>query len=185
LAPVVLGHHGETMRGLLRPGFHSGTVPKLFRKLRRAARKADRTGKPADVVKAAHGLDEIRHAVELFAERELVPPLRAAGSWKGLTPRAGAARVGVQSVAVGLELPVLGESVTMAFTLEEGEVVARVGPPGWDRRMTAEQAEVFRTAVAGFAEMGCAPAPSGCVEQGGRTWDEWVAFWDRAAGETV
>src|SRR5262249_2346914 len=31
LTPVVLGHHGETMRGLLRPGFHSGTVPKQFK----------------------------------------------------------------------------------------------------------------------------------------------------------
>lgn len=28
------GHHGETMIGLLRPGFHSGTIPKLFAALR-------------------------------------------------------------------------------------------------------------------------------------------------------
>ena len=34
LRPVPLGHHGETGRGLLRPGFHSGTIPKLYRKLR-------------------------------------------------------------------------------------------------------------------------------------------------------
>ena len=29
LRPVTIGSHGETMRGLLRPGFHSGTVPTL------------------------------------------------------------------------------------------------------------------------------------------------------------
>ena len=39
LKPVVIGSHGETMLRLLRPGFHSGTVPKLYAKLRRAQRK--------------------------------------------------------------------------------------------------------------------------------------------------
>jgi hypothetical protein len=185
LPRVALGHHGETMRGLLRPGFHSGTVPKLFRKLRRAERKADRTGKPADVGKSTHGLDEVRHAVELFTERELVPLLRTADCWKGLTPRAGAVRVGVQSVSTELVLPVLGEVVTVVFTHADGLIAARLDPPGWDRKPTADQAAVLRTALAGFAEMGCAPAPSGCVEAGGRTWDVWVALWDRTRGVTT
>ena len=37
LGPRAIGHHGETVGRLLRPGFHSGTIPKLFTKLRRAA----------------------------------------------------------------------------------------------------------------------------------------------------
>src|SRR5262249_37453245 len=41
LRPDMVGHHGETVRGLLRLGFHSGTVPKLYRKLRRAERRRD------------------------------------------------------------------------------------------------------------------------------------------------
>ena len=36
LPRVSIGHHGETLAGLLRPGLHSGTLPKLFAKLRRA-----------------------------------------------------------------------------------------------------------------------------------------------------
>ena len=40
LRPVPLGPHGETMPRLLRPGFHSGTLPKRFAKLRRAERRA-------------------------------------------------------------------------------------------------------------------------------------------------
>ena len=36
LRPVVVGSHGENMRGMLAPGFHSGTLPRLFRRLRRA-----------------------------------------------------------------------------------------------------------------------------------------------------
>ena len=44
LRPEVIGHHGETMLRLLKPGFHSGTLPKLFAKLRRAERRALRKG---------------------------------------------------------------------------------------------------------------------------------------------
>ena len=36
LRPAVIGTHGETMRRLLRPGFHSGTLPRLYGRLRRA-----------------------------------------------------------------------------------------------------------------------------------------------------
>src|SRR5258707_15273574 len=44
LHPVVIGHHGETMLRLMKPGFHSGTLPKLFAKIRQAERQAQRTG---------------------------------------------------------------------------------------------------------------------------------------------
>jgi len=39
LQPVIVGHHGETIIRLLKPGFHSGTLPKLFGKIRRAVRR--------------------------------------------------------------------------------------------------------------------------------------------------
>ena len=39
LSPVRIGSHGENMGRLLRPGFHSGTLPKRFAKLRRAERR--------------------------------------------------------------------------------------------------------------------------------------------------
>src|SRR5208282_370442 len=42
LGPQGIGSHGETMLRLLRPGFHSGTVPKLYRKLRRAERRGQK-----------------------------------------------------------------------------------------------------------------------------------------------
>ena len=49
LRPVMIGHHGETMLRLLRPGFHSGTLPKLFAKFTRidaahSSRRAMGTG---------------------------------------------------------------------------------------------------------------------------------------------
>ena len=41
LPEAVIGAHGETMTALLVPGFHSGTLPKLFARLRHAARRED------------------------------------------------------------------------------------------------------------------------------------------------
>src|SRR5262249_53063802 len=42
LEPETVGSHGETVLRLLRPGLHSGTVPKLYAKLRWARGKAER-----------------------------------------------------------------------------------------------------------------------------------------------
>ena len=44
LQPALIGSHGETMSQLLKPGFHSGTLPKLFTQLRRAEREALESG---------------------------------------------------------------------------------------------------------------------------------------------
>src|SRR5258708_31508940 len=55
LHEVSIGQHGETMVGFLKPGFHSGTIPKRFTKLRRAAWKADERG----VAKHRHQLHQL------------------------------------------------------------------------------------------------------------------------------
>src|SRR5262249_39720655 len=81
LRPVMVGRHGETVRQLLRPGFHSGTVPKLFAQLRKAEREAYRSGdwRPARTYR--QGLHEVARSVQLFVERELVVLLRQSKSW--------------------------------------------------------------------------------------------------------
>jgi hypothetical protein len=40
---VIIGHHGEDMTRLLRVGIHSGTLPKLYARIRRAAHEARKT----------------------------------------------------------------------------------------------------------------------------------------------
>ena len=66
----------------------------------------------------------------------------------------------MQSISTELVLPVFGEVVSVTFTHTDGAITARLDPPAWDRKPTTEQADVLRTALAGFCEMGCAPAPS-------------------------
>ena len=85
LRPVLVGDHGETMGSLLRPGIHSGTLPKLFAKLRKAERRATRRPRRAGDVQAARdpaprrGVGPTVHRARLPrpAAREPDPPLRA------------------------------------------------------------------------------------------------------------
>jgi hypothetical protein len=176
LPPVVLGHHGETMRGLLRPGFHSGTVPRLYRKLRSAVRRTDLTGRPVPLGKSIRGLHDVAHSVELFAGRELVSLLRAAESWRGLTPTVGAVRVFVQTIEISLAVPELGgPNLRLAFDYRDETIIARLAEPGWASRLSTAQADVLHTALAGLCVEACAEP----LHAAPLTWSEWVAYWER------
>ena len=100
VGPVAIGHHGETMGALMKPGFHSGTLPKLWTKLRRAARKGD----PA-VEKHKEAMREIEEAVTRFVDRELSVLLRESKRWKG---DVYVSRVALASNRVRVELRALG-----------------------------------------------------------------------------
>src|SRR5262249_6116441 len=69
LDPEVVGEHGERVINLLRLGFHSGTLPKLFARLRHTHGKAER--------KAEEGLHHVEQEVRHFVQRELIAYLAA------------------------------------------------------------------------------------------------------------
>ncbi|WP_146108830.1 hypothetical protein [Chromatium okenii] len=75
---AIIGNHGETMRGLLRRGFHSGTLPKAFDRLRRILRIQMRTETelPQRLRDARRHLAEIERAICVFCDRELAYALR-------------------------------------------------------------------------------------------------------------
>src|SRR5262249_31560907 len=66
LRPVAIGHHGETMLRLLRPGFHSGTIPKQFAKLRESLRRAERRGNWPSYRKQRRQLHALEASVRHF-----------------------------------------------------------------------------------------------------------------------
>ncbi len=81
LAAVPVGPHGETTRGLLRPGFHSGRVPNLYYRLRRAQQDAHLTGNWVTVRAHRRSLEEIQEAVKCFVSRDLLELLHKAKPW--------------------------------------------------------------------------------------------------------
>src|SRR5205085_12420553 len=72
LRPVAIGHHGETMLRLLRPGLHSGTLPKQFAKLRKSLRRAERLGNWRSYRKQRRQLRGSDEALRHFFEREFL-----------------------------------------------------------------------------------------------------------------
>jgi hypothetical protein len=188
LRPVPLGSYGESMRGLLRPGFHSGTVPKIYQKARRAVTAGDR-------VRGAllhHDLEHAAQGVRLFAERELVPLLAGCPDWGGVRVELTAVRFGARRAELELAAPALGrDPFVLAFENVGGAIEASVAAPGWADKLTDARRAVLAFALRGVLDMAAAARVDGrartpdapdepglgalarCV-----TWPEWVARWE-------
>ena len=187
--PVPIGHHGESARGLLRPGFHSGTVPKLYQRLRSAVGLGDSTVRHTPTSRWVHELHEIAIAARALVRRDVIPLLRSAHCWQGLTPVDGPVDVGVQQLTVRLRVEELaGPDLAIAFEHQDGRVLARVVDVGWTDFLTPAQVETLAVAVSGLVEKANATWPTdgrnplvrSSQGDGPRDWSDRVAFWESA-----
>ena len=149
LAPVRIGHHGETMSGLLVPGFHQGTIPKLFAKLRRAVR----TGKSS---LGAHreALHHVEHAIFTFVQRELCRLLSESPRFHGGPLVVTAVHLASNRVRVGIA-PESAEADAAYIHFEEqsGRLVASVAALGFVDRLDPSSRDAFAAALAGLYAM--------------------------------
>ncbi|MBW3540811.1 MAG: hypothetical protein KY476_11110 [Planctomycetes bacterium] len=168
LRSVLVGDHGETMTRLLRSGFHSGTLPKLFAKLRRAERKT-RPGRHNPAITRLH--EKLHHnvtAIRRFVERELLGYLAASRSCGELRPTVGQIHAASNSVRIELLPPQPeasdgaeasasegqhGESTWLAFQEQSGWLVAGLSRPGWFGRLADDERQTSSVALAGFYRM--------------------------------
>jgi len=102
LGPVQVGSHGESVARLLRPGIHSGTIPKIFARLRRAA-GVRRSGRRTQ--KQLHALEHVREAVENFLQRELIARLNRHPAWNGAPIALGEVKLTPTSIVAELFCP--------------------------------------------------------------------------------
>lgn len=154
LRPVAIGHHGETMLRLLRPGFHSGTLPKLYAKLRRAMRKAQQTGRWRVYRKYQEALHDVEEALCHFVEREFLYLLNGSKCWGPAPVHVGAVHLSTNRIRVELFCPGLSPApLCLSFTFRSGWLVARVAEPGWLTQLSAPQRQALRLALAGFYKL--------------------------------
>ena len=83
LRPVLIGSHGETMRRLLQPGFHSGTIPTLYDRHRKAEQLALKSGKGSAARASRLELEKVEQSVRKFVDREFINLLKQSQSWRG------------------------------------------------------------------------------------------------------
>jgi hypothetical protein len=151
LRPVSVGRHGETVLQLLKPGAHSGTIPKLFAQLRRAERGAYRTGNWRAARTYRQALGDVARSVRLFSERELLVLLDQSKGWGGQP--VGVGRVLLSCNRIRLELAHATfpeEPVWLAFEQRFGWLLGSLEGPGWLKRLTTVHAQIFTTALAGI-----------------------------------
>jgi hypothetical protein len=144
LDPEVVGSHGERVINLLRPGFHSGTLPKLFAKLRRLHGKAER--------RAEEGLHHVEQEVRRFAERDLIAYLAASNRW-GLSASVylGHVRLGVSRIRLEVCCPGLaGESLLLDLEHHGGRLLAGLARIGWAAGLTPARRRTLTAVLAGF-----------------------------------
>ncbi len=95
LAPEVVGHHGETVLRLMRPGLHSGTLPKLYARLRRARGRSARRQHEA--------LAAVAECLHRFVQRDLLAILATSRTFAGTPfPKVGAIHLATNRIRIEL-----------------------------------------------------------------------------------
>jgi hypothetical protein len=157
LKPVMVGSHGESMARLLRPGFHSGTVPKIYAKLRKALHHADEQGDvaaaKAAMLKHHEALEHVAEAVARFVKRELLALLNQHAVWQHTPVMLNGVKLCTTRIAVELVCPLNGASVLIFFEQRGGWIVAGTEHPTGSRNITPEQAQLLGAALVGLYKM--------------------------------
>ncbi len=193
LQPLIIGSHGETMSRLLRPGFHSGTIPKLFTKLRRAAWRDDERA----VARAKEGLHHVEEALVKFVERQLASILATSPAFGATDVAVAHVHIASNRIDIVLACPSIGEApATMRIELAGRWLVAGIPTPGWIAKVEDDRRRrILETALAGFYKLAAidvvreqiehalrptpdAPAPAFDLA------DEGLVVWPRSGVET-
>ncbi len=154
LRPVLIGDHGETLLRLLCPGFHSGTIPRLFAKQRRAAR---RDSGNFSVNKQAKFVERLYHestALRHFFERELIALLDESRTFREHRLTVSDVQITTNRVQVTLEEASFPDQpMRLEFAEQSGWLVGVTRESGWLCQLEPDDAEVFKAALTGLYKL--------------------------------
>lgn len=151
LEPVAIGNHGETMRELLVPGFHSGTIPHLQKQLRHAECSAYETTNWRLARHYRNELAEVADAIQVCLERETISLIRQSGMWQGPLFTIGLVELACHAVRIEFCHPSYPHD-PMGLLIEHREhrLFASIERTGWLARIDDWQQAIFSLALAGF-----------------------------------
>ena len=133
LVPSVVGSHGETVRRLLRPGFHSGTLPRAFARLRRADHATRQRVRDAGRHKQREAIHHVEAGVKAFTERQLCVLADTSQALSGLRLRVGGVECGTNRIAIDVaRADDPGEALRIQFLEQGGWLAGSIEQvPGW------------------------------------------------------
>jgi hypothetical protein len=139
-----VGEHGETMGALLVPGLHSGTVPKLYARLRRAARR----GADGAAARQKEALHHVERAVRRFVEREMFALLEEAGFRSRL--RIDRVEIGGNRLRVHISTAGDARPAIIVFEEQSGWLLASVAETGFAGALDPAERDRFDAALTGL-----------------------------------
>lgn len=143
IGAVPVGSHGERVRGLLRPGLHSGVVPKTYAKLR----KAESAGNYKTAARHHHHLEHVAEAVEHLVARELIAYLKSSRRWDGLPMELE--KISLATNRLRIHLTIQQWQGTLIISIEErgGWVLGSLEETAWISRLNDKQRAAFVDAL--------------------------------------
>lgn len=163
--PARFGPDGETLRELLVPGLHSGTLPKHYERLRRAAQQHDERRQhfrakrqPAplfshdpELQRFRRKLGLVRTAVRRFAERELLPSIVMHPNWSAGSLAVQGVELSSNRVRVTVSSPShAGREFELTFEQLGGHLVATCSRAGFLALLDPGLGRVVDNALAVF-----------------------------------
>ena len=141
LKPLVVGHHGETITEFLHPGFRSGTLPKLYARLRKASRRGIHTGRLRSSARQAKELAGVEEHLRRFVQRNFLMLLCASRGWQANPLVCGEIQLGTNRILVELYAAEMrGPSVWISLEDQAGWLVASIDRRGWLDQLVARPA---------------------------------------------
>jgi hypothetical protein len=138
----------------LHPGFHSGTLPKLYRSLRRAERSATMTGNWQAVRVCGQHLHEVERALQRLLDREVVTLVEQSPAWQGQRLKAG--NVGLASNRFRMELlhpAYVDKPVQLEVEDRSGWLIGGIRHIGWLDHVPVPQRQAVQLALAGLYKL--------------------------------
>jgi hypothetical protein len=139
IGAVPVGSHGERVRGLLRPGLHSGVVPKTYAKLR----KAESAGNHKKAAKHHHRLEHVAEAIEHLVERELIAYLKSSQRWGGLPIHVERIALATNRLRVFLTIHHWEGGLVISIEERGGWLIGSLEETGWLDRLNDKQRAAF------------------------------------------
>jgi hypothetical protein len=154
LQPVNVGPSGETVRRLLDPGVYSGTVPRLFARLRRAEREGLQTGNWRAARTYRQAVERVEKSLKRLVEREALTLAQLGPAWEGV--ELGVGRVSLTPRRARLELTHKGHPdspVVLEWQMDGEYLVASIVKPGWLSCVSEAQREAMVAVLAGLYKL--------------------------------
>ena len=148
LGAAAVGPHGETVRELLHVGFHSGTVPRLYSRLRAAELVAADTDVWRDARTYRQALRGAAEAVRRFVTRDLVTVLNSSAVWGERKLSVGEVHLGTNRIRVELKLDDDPELLILEWEDRSHWLVAGCAQAGFVARLPAREFATFENALA-------------------------------------